>query len=168
MNERKSRQSKERDTEKERKGAAFRNDLVHKKQKEETTMNRDIELSDEFREVIERRYAFAIHFTRACRERKIGLPADFLKLQFKDLITPSGILITTIQGHAGRVGCLTVVGNKLYSGSFDKTIGVWDTDTHQHIATLEGHTGSVCCLTVVGKKLYSGSYDATIRVWTLF
>ena len=88
-------------------------------------MNRDIELSDEFREVIERRYAFAIHFTRACRERKIGLPADFLKLQFKDLITPSGILITTLQGHTGYVHCLAVVGNKLCSGSFDNTIRVW-------------------------------------------
>ena len=128
-------------------------------------MNRDIELSDEFREVIERRYAFAIHFTRACRERKIGLPADFLKLQFKDLITPSGILITTIQGHAGRVGCLTVVGKKLYSGSWDKTIRIWDTDSHQLAAPLQGHTLHVICLTVVGKKLYSGSGDRTIRVW---
>ena len=168
MKEKVVKQSKERDTEKERKGAAFRNDLVHKKQKEETTMNRDIELSDEFREVIERRYAFAIHFTRACRERKIGLPADFLKLQFKDLITPSGILITTLEGRTDAVECLTVVGNKLYSGSYDTTIGVWDTDTHQHIATLEGHTDGVCCLTVVGNKLYSASYDKTIRVWTLF
>ena len=114
-----------REGEKERKGAAFRNDLVHKKQKEETTMNRDIELSDEFREVIERRYAFAIHFTRACRERKIELPADFLKLQFKDLITPSGILITTLEGRTDAVECLTVVGNKLCSGSYDATIRVW-------------------------------------------
>ena len=130
-------------------------------------MNRDIELSDEFREVIERRYAFAIHFTRACRERKIGLPADFLKLQFKDLVTPSGILITTLEGHTGGVNCLTVVGNKLYSGSWDDTIRVWDTDTHQHITTLQGHTGYVYCLAVVGNKLCSGSFDRTIRVWTV-
>ena len=128
-------------------------------------MNRDIELSDEFREVIERRYAFAIHFTRACRERKIGLPADFLKLQFKDLITPSGILITTLEGHTDAVYCLTVVGNKLYTGSDDRTIRVWDIDTHQHITALEGHTDDVYCLTVVGNKLYSGSFDRTIRVW---
>ena len=131
-------------------------------------MNRDIELSDEFREVIERRYAFAIHFTRACRERKIGLPADFLKLEFKDLITPSGILITTLEGHTDAVYCLTVVGNKLYTGSDDRTIRVWDIDTHQHIATLEGHTAGVECLAVVGNKLCSGSWDDTIRAWTLF
>ena len=83
------------------------------------------ELSDEFREVIERRYAFATYFTGACREREIGLPADFLKLQFKDLITPSGILITTLQGHTDGAYSLAVVGNKLYSGSYDRTIRVW-------------------------------------------
>ena len=125
------------------------------------------ELSDEFREVIERRYAFATYFTGACREREIGLPADFLKLQFKDLITPSGILITTLQGHTDRVSCLAVVGNKLYSGSEDRTIRVWDTYTHQHVTTLQGHTGTVYCLAVVGNKLCSGSFDRTIRVWTV-
>jgi F-box/WD-40 domain protein 7 len=62
--------------------------------------------------------------------------------------------------------CLTLCGNKLFSGSSDSTIRVWDADTHKCLATLEGHTvGSVLCLTLYGNKLFSGSYDRTIRVW---
>ena len=43
-------------------------------------------------------------------------------------------------------GCLTLYGNKLFStgGSYDdRTIRVWDADTHEHLATMEGHTGGV-------------------------
>ena len=62
-------------------------------------------------------------------------------------------------------GCLTIYKNKLFSGSNDSTIRVWDADTHAHVATLEGHTSSVWCLTIYKNKLFSGSIDHTIRVW---
>ena len=76
--------------------------------------------------------------------------------------------------------CLTLHENKLYSGSFDKTIRIWNTETHEEIATLRGHTdavkcltlhennihtGGVNCLTLHENKLYSGSWDKTIRIW---
>jgi F-box/WD-40 domain protein 7 len=65
------------------------------------------------------------------------------------------------------VYCLTLYGNKLFSASWDKTIRVWDADTHEHLATLEGHTHYVMCLTLHGNKLFSGSWDKTIRVWNV-
>ena len=73
--------------------------------------------------------------------------------------------------------CLTISDGKLYSGSGDKTIKVWNCSNHELITTLgvpeehdeegeyEGHTRSVDCLTINDGKLYSGSWDTTIKVW---
>ena len=60
---------------------------------------------------------------------------------------------------------LTIYMNKLFSGSSDGSICVWDADTHAHVATLQGHTDSVFCLTIYKNKLFSVSADRTIRVW---
>jgi F-box/WD-40 domain protein 7 len=76
-----------------------------------------------------------------------------------------------LEGHTGDVICLTLHGNKLFSGSGygDSTIRVWDADTHKHLATLAGHTNDVECLTLYGDKLFSAQSasrdDGTIRVW---
>ena len=77
----------------------------------------------------------------------------------------------TLEGHTGTVECLTLYGNKLFSGAGgldDRTIRVWNADTYEHLATLEGHTGIVRSLTVYGDKLFSGAGgdDGTIRVWS--
>ena len=40
----------------------------------------------------------------------------------------------------GYVRSVAVVEGRIYSGSMDKTIRVWDATTHAHLATLEGHT----------------------------
>src|SRR5262249_1998539 len=60
-------------------------------------------------------------------------------------------------------------GKRLYSGSYDKTIKVWDLDAGNEILTLRGHTDSVTSLVLSpdGKRLYSGSKDTTIKVWDL-
>ena len=39
------------------------------------------------------------------------------------------------------VNCIALHENKLYSGSCDKTIRIWNTETHEEIAILRGHTG---------------------------
>ena len=75
--------------------------------------------------------------------------------------------LATLEGHTDWVTCLTLYGNKLFSGSDDRTIRVWDADTHKHLATLEGHTGYVRCLTLYGNKLFSAGHDRTTRVWNV-
>ena len=67
------------------------------------------------------------------------------------------------------VWCLTINDGKLYSGSFDNSIKVWNCSNHELITTLgvpeehdeegeyEGHTDYVYCLTINDGKLYSGS-----------
>jgi WD40 repeat protein len=60
---------------------------------------------------------------------------------------------------------LAAHGDKLISGSDDRTIKVWRTDTWTCERTLEGHTAAVAALVVHGDKLISGSWDQTIKVW---
>ncbi len=35
-------------------------------------------------------------------------------------------LVTLFQGHEGAINCMTVVDDKLYTGSSDGTLRVWD------------------------------------------
>ena len=76
-------------------------------------------------------------------------------------------LIRTLKGHTSAVFCLVVLPNgQLASGSFDKTIKIWDTNTGKEIRTLKGHTNSVYCLVVLPNgQLASGSRDQTIKIW---
>ena len=71
--------------------------------------------------------------------------------------------------HSHVVSCLTLHENKLYSGGYDKTIRIWNTETHEEIAILRGHTNGVIYLnpTLRENKLYTGSYDNTIRIWNI-
>ena len=61
----------------------------------------------------------------------------------------------------------------LVTGSFDKTINLWDTETGDHLRTLHGHTDSVTSLSIyaplhyIVPQLVSGSVDKTIIVWNL-
>ena len=89
-------------------------------------MSEKVEFSKEWKELVEIRYTFLFCFVRKYREKGKGFRADFLKQQFKDLLGPPlGTHIATLRGHTDDVNCLTVVGNKLYSGSNDDTIRVW-------------------------------------------
>lgn len=85
---------------------------------------------------------------------------------------------TAYEAHRGSVYCLTYSDGKLYSGSVDRTIKVWDCTNYVLITTLgtsrganngdnrgQGHRGSVLCLTIDNSILYSGSSDKTIKVW---
>jgi WD40 repeat protein len=56
---------------------------------------------------------------------------------------------------------------KIVSGSRDKTIRIWNTETNLQEAVLKGHTlyVSSVCISQDGKKIVSGSWDKTIRLW---
>lgn len=60
-------------------------------------------------------------------------------------------------------------GQFIASGSRDKTIKIWDTQTGQLLRTLSGHDNWVRAIVFhpSGKYLLSGSDDHTIRVWEL-
>jgi WD40 repeat protein len=74
-----------------------------------------------------------------------------------------------LEGHQGFVFDLAVhVGsNKLFTGSADKNICVWDLATMSLVATLKGHTNAVYALTIdeATNRLFSSGWDNTVRVW---
>lgn len=76
--------------------------------------------------------------------------------------------LTEISGHTSRVLSVRGFENLIASGSFDKTIKVWDANLGTLLHTLEGHSKGVWCLCFLSKTvLISGSHDSTIRVWNL-
>jgi hypothetical protein len=72
----------------------------------------------------------------------------------------------TLKGHDNLVYSLVVHGDKLISGSEDRMIKVWSTDTWTCERTLEGHANALLSLVVHGDKLISGSIDCTIKEWS--
>ena len=73
-------------------------------------------------------------------------------------------------GHTRIVTCISYSPNGCYivSGSFDKTIRMWDAETGTAVGKpLEGHTGFVMSVAYSpdGHHIISGSSDKTIWVW---
>ncbi|XP_039169528.1 zinc finger CCCH domain-containing protein 48-like [Eucalyptus grandis] len=70
-----------------------------------------------------------------------------------------------LRGHTQGVVSLTVGRNRLYSGSIDQTIRVWDLHTLECVQELVGHTDVVMSLLCWDQYLISCSLDATIKIW---
>ncbi|CAK9229528.1 unnamed protein product [Sphagnum troendelagicum] len=73
----------------------------------------------------------------------------------------------SLSGHSGPVITLLFIGNRLYSGSTDKSIRIWDIGSGQCLQTLEGHSDVVMDLLCWEQFLLSCSLDGTIRVWAV-
>ena len=58
-------------------------------------------------------------------------------------------------------------GSVLVSGSYDRTIRLWDTATGEQLEALDGHTYSITSVAVSpdGSKIASGSFDGTVLLW---
>ncbi|KAL9688661.1 hypothetical protein QQ045_033084 [Rhodiola kirilowii] len=74
-------------------------------------------------------------------------------------------LAAKLSGHTKAAVSLIVRGTRVYSGSADNTIRIWDIDTLQCIETLSGHSGAVTSILCWDAHLLSGSLDGTIKVW---
>jgi hypothetical protein len=77
--------------------------------------------------------------------------------------------LQTLEGHGDRVTSVafSADGGRLASGSYDKTVKVWDAATGACVQTLEGHGDRVTSVafSADGGRLASGSYDKTVKVW---
>eukprot|EP00741_Cyanophora_paradoxa_P019342 tig00000215_g18670.t1 len=78
-------------------------------------------------------------------------------------------VVTEAKAHQEWVHYLLLVGDRLFSGSDDNTIKVWDPkgDLKKPIQTLKGHKNGVRSLATGGGALFSGSVDDTIAQWDL-
>jgi len=77
----------------------------------------------------------------------------------------------TFHGHGGPVWCVGLDERRglLVSGSYDRTLKVWDLRRGTCLRTLRGHEGWVSCVAVRSEgsvtSIVSGSWDACLKVW---
>ncbi|KAL7763948.1 hypothetical protein ACKLNR_005093 [Fusarium oxysporum f. sp. zingiberi] len=77
--------------------------------------------------------------------------------------------LQTLEGHGSSVRSVvfSADGQRLASGSADRTVKIWDAATGACLQTLEGH-GSLVTSVVFsadGQRLASGSHDRTVKIW---
>ena len=84
-----------------------------------------------------------------------------------DLPDPS--LLRTLSGHTGEVtSCaISTDGSFMVSGSYDRTLKVWDINSGTELLTLTGHEGEVngCAFSPDGSFIISVSVDMSLIVW---
>ncbi|KAM3347386.1 hypothetical protein ACQJBY_021376 [Aegilops geniculata] len=73
--------------------------------------------------------------------------------------------VSILAGHDRHVISLAVSATRLYSGSLDKTIRVWDLKNLQCVQTLSEHKAAVTSVLCWDQKLVSCSLDKTVKVW---
>ncbi|TFK42875.1 quinon protein alcohol dehydrogenase-like superfamily [Crucibulum laeve] len=80
--------------------------------------------------------------------------------------------VRTFKGHTDGVMCLQFSETLshpafpvLITGSYDRTVRVWNLETGVEIHCLKGHTRAVRALQFDEVKLITGSMDNTIKVW---
>jgi WD40 repeat protein len=109
------------------------------------------------------RLEYALEQTKIANEQLIKerLTLILLADNVKEQEVPIGRIVYDV--------AVTPGGKYAISGSWDKTLRVWDIETWECIRTLTGHTDSVFALAVTpdGKYVISASKDKTLRVWDI-
>ncbi|KAK6543885.1 hypothetical protein TWF694_000607 [Orbilia ellipsospora] len=69
------------------------------------------------------------------------------------------------KGHDNGIVCIQFDESIVATGSYDRTVKIWDLESATEIRTLKGHTNCVRALQFDETKLISGSMDNTLKVW---
>jgi hypothetical protein len=71
------------------------------------------------------------------------------------------------KGHGRAVTCVAMTATRVYTGSADASIRVWNWRSGEVLGEMSGHRGTITCLAldVDARTLVSGSADTTARLW---
>ncbi len=76
-----------------------------------------------------------------------------------------------IRGHSEEAFAVAYLpdGSRLVTAGRDRTIRVWDAETHRQLAVLRGHDDYIFSLAISqdGQRIVSSSGDGTVRIWEL-
>ena len=83
-----------------------------------------------------------------------------------DAVNSEIVTIITGKGTAD-VAVYSLDGDRIFGGSSDGTIRIWEADTGKRLMELSGHTANVNCIACFPdrKHIISGSSDNTLRIW---
>ena len=90
---------------------------------------------------------------------------------WRRLDAPGRPLIRTFEGHQSGVSSVAMAPDSrtALSGSYDKTLKLWDLKSGALLRTFEGHQGGVSSVAMApdGLTAISGSHDKTLKLWDL-
>jgi WD40 repeat protein len=101
----------------------------------------------------------------AARLDRLGEPHARLRWRNGSGHQPRAVLT----GHTAPVVSLAALADgRVASGSWDRTVRIWDTSMKTEPVVLSGHDSPVVALAVLPDgRLASGSWDGTVRIWEL-
>ncbi|XP_033640972.1 uncharacterized protein LOC117301177 [Asterias rubens] len=75
--------------------------------------------------------------------------------------------VRRLQGHTDAVFCLMFDKCRIFTGSMDRSIRIWDIRSGRSIRKIYGHKGGIRCLQFDSIRIVSGSWDMTIMIWDI-
>jgi COMPASS component SWD3 len=119
-------------------------------------------------QLVQQAYAYQIEFARY---HPLVLPRIRTLLEdYHCFAIPNAERPPRLCGHEANIKCVTFVGKEglmLATGSSDRRVGLWDTDSGALLGMLSGHSSRVWDVSASpsGRVLASGSADGRIGLW---
>ncbi len=74
--------------------------------------------------------------------------------------------LATLYNHTDTVRSLAVLPNYIVSGSYDRTIKIWNSTSFELITTLYGHSNIINSIVIMPNlNIVSAGWDWTIKIW---
>eukprot|EP01038_Epipyxis_sp_PR26KG_P015920 gene15920-21600_t len=99
-----------------------------------------------------------------------SLPKSFVRSTMLGGLVDFDSMLMKLESHTDRVTFVSFSpnGRRLVSGSWDKSIRIWDVETGESLLMFNGHSGAVYSVSFSpdGMRIVSaGSLDKSIRIW---